>query len=92
MMTHHKRLMRMDSGSTLNTFVDIWKCDWVVHNKNFPTWKDAIEAILAGPQGEWPKGFLIFNDRMVRGVICVPTPLQELLIHDHHSFWAMLGF
>lgn len=58
-----------------------------VHYKNFPTWKDAFENILAGIQVEWPGGFQIFDNGMVRrgGHTCT-YPLQELLIHDHHSF------
>ncbi len=65
-------------GSTLDTSLDVWKCDWGVHYKNCPAWRDAYEAILAGPQGEWPEGVQIFDNRMVRGgVICVPTPFKS---------------
>ena len=78
MMTPHKRLMRGDPGSTLDNSVDLLKCDWGVHYKIFPMWTDAFEAILAGPQGEWPEGFQIFNDRMVgEGSYVYPPPFKS---------------
>ena len=55
-------------------------------------WKEKFVA-TQDPQGDWPEGIQLFNDRIYEGgKLCVPTPLQNRVIYDHHKFLGHVGF
>ena len=45
------------------------------------------------PPGRLAGGFQLKGNRLLsRGWVCVPTPLQERVIYDHHGFLGHVGF
>ena len=59
---------------------------------NCSKWRD-VYLSTQGMESDWPEGFQLKGDRLIEnGKICVPTPLQEKVIYDHHQFLGHVGF
>ena len=70
----------------------VWKEDWGKAYLNCSAWREPYSA-TQDPQESWPGGFQFKSDMLLRGGrVCVPTPLQERVIYDHHGFLGHVGF
>ena len=59
---------------------------------NCSEWSDVF-LLVQGVVSDWPEGYQFRGGRLIYGgKICVPTPLQERVIYDHHQFLGHVGF
>ena len=72
--------------------MDLWERDWGKEYEVCPRWQKEFSATQT-PQEVWLEGIKLFHDKMYKEeLLCVPLPLQEKLIRDHHSFLGHVGF
>ena len=59
---------------------------------NCSEWGD-IFVLAQGVVAEWPEVYQVQKGKLIfDGKICVPTPLQEKFIYDHHEFLGHVKF
>ena len=87
------RIFKSPIESTPVPPIFIWTLDWWPEYINCSEWGD-IFLLVQGVVSDWPEGYQFRGGRLVYGgKVCVPTPLQERVIYDHHHFfWDMLDF
>ncbi len=66
--------------------------DWGPEYLNCSEWGDVF-LLTQGVVPEWPEGSQVMKWKLIfDGKTCVPSPLQEKLIYDHHEFLGHVGF